>query len=122
MKEVEGKIVNEKVKKDTVLTIGMVGQPNVGKSSVINQLKGEKVHRVIVCSHCQVVSVSANPGHTKWTQDVHISDEIKLCDCPGLVFPLLGIERSLQIILGVISSNCCFFSVVRNKCYFPSYL
>ena len=43
--------------KDGTLTIGCVGIPNVGKSSVMNALIGKKV-----------VSVSKTPGHTKHFQ------------------------------------------------------
>ena len=43
--------------KDGTLTIGCCGNPNVGKSSVMNALIGKKV-----------VSVSKTPGHTKHFQ------------------------------------------------------
>lgn len=58
------------------LTVGLVGYPNVGKSSTINALLGEKK-----------VSVSATPGKTKHFQTIHLSPTTVLCDCPGLVFP-----------------------------------
>lgn len=58
------------------LTVGLVGYPNVGKSSTINALLGEKK-----------VSVSATPGKTKHFQTIHLSPTTILCDCPGLVFP-----------------------------------
>ncbi|XP_040583227.1 guanine nucleotide-binding protein-like 1 [Lepeophtheirus salmonis] len=73
---------------DGILTIGMIGQPNAGKSSLINSLLGKKA-----------VSVSRTPGHTKHFQTMFISDSVKLCDCPGLVFPSL-VPKSLQIIMG----------------------
>lgn len=43
----------------SMLTLGMVGQPNVGKSSLINSLVGRRV-----------VSVSKTPGHTKHFQEI----------------------------------------------------
>ncbi|WFC98289.1 hypothetical protein MYAM1_001014 [Malassezia yamatoensis] len=58
------------------LTVGLVGYPNVGKSSTINALLGEKK-----------VSVSSTPGKTKHFQTIHLSPTTILCDCPGLVFP-----------------------------------
>ncbi|RWA06938.1 hypothetical protein EKO27_g8157 [Xylaria grammica] len=61
---------------DRRLEIGLVGYPNVGKSSTINALIGAKK-----------VSVSATPGKTKHFQTIHLSDKVILCDCPGLVFP-----------------------------------
>ncbi len=71
-----------------LVTIGMVGQPNVGKSSLINSLVGKRV-----------VSVSKTPGHTKHFQTIFICPTVKLADCPGLVFPSL-VPRPLQVILG----------------------
>ncbi len=61
--------------------IGMIGYPNVGKSSVINLLLGGKR-----------VSVSRTPGHTKHCQSLPLCghpDEggVVILDCPGLVFP-----------------------------------
>ncbi len=58
------------------LEIGLVGYPNVGKSSTINALIGSKK-----------VSVSATPGKTKHFQTILLTPTITLCDCPGLVFP-----------------------------------
>ena len=70
------------------LTIGMLGQPNAGKSSLINSLMGKRV-----------VSVSKTPGHTKHFQTIYITKFVVLCDCPGLVFPSL-VPKPLQILLG----------------------
>ncbi|XP_046336310.2 guanine nucleotide-binding protein-like 1 isoform X1 [Haliotis rufescens] len=75
--------------RDGVLTIGCVGYPNVGKSSLINGLVGKKV-----------VSVSKTPGHTKHFQTIFLTPTVKLCDCPGLVFPSL-IEKPLQVLSGI---------------------
>lgn len=58
------------------LTVGMVGFPNVGKSSVINALLGTKK-----------VSASSTPGKTKHIQTIELNDNILLCDCPGIVLP-----------------------------------
>ena len=57
----------------SMVTIGTIGHPNVGKSSLINGILGRKA-----------VSVSKTPGHTKHFQTIHISENIRLCDCPGL--------------------------------------
>jgi large subunit GTPase 1 len=75
----------------TKLTIGLVGYPNVGKSSTINALIGAKK-----------VSVSATPGHTKNFQTIHLSDEIILCDCPGLVFPQFASTKADLVLDGVL--------------------
>ena len=53
----------------------MIGFPNVGKSSLINSLKRSKV-----------CGVGATPGFTKSAQLVHLDKNIKLLDCPGIVF------------------------------------
>uniref|UniRef100_H2Z4K8 Guanine nucleotide-binding protein-like 1 n=1 Tax=Ciona savignyi TaxID=51511 RepID=H2Z4K8_CIOSA len=72
-----------------LLTIGFVGHPNVGKSSLMNGLIGHKV-----------VSTSVTPGHTKYFQTYFLTKTVKLCDSPGLVFPSL-INKQLQILSGI---------------------
>lgn len=74
--------------KDGMLTIGCVGHPNVGKSSFMNALIGKKV-----------VSVSRTPGHTKHFQTIFLTPNIRLCDCPGLVFPSYY-PKQLQVLMG----------------------
>lgn len=74
--------------KDGIVTIGCVGHPNVGKSSLLNALYGKKV-----------VSVSRTPGHTKHFQTIFLTDNVRLCDCPGLVFPSRA-PKALQVLMG----------------------
>ncbi|XP_023336867.1 guanine nucleotide-binding protein-like 1 [Eurytemora carolleeae] len=74
--------------KEGTLTIGTLGHPNVGKSSLINSLCGKKV-----------VSVSRTPGHTKHFQTIFLTKTVRLCDCPGLVFPSKA-PRQLQVLMG----------------------
>ena len=73
--------------------VGMVGYPNVGKSSTINALLNFK----------QVV-VSATPGKTKHFQTLTIPDErrVMLCDCPGLVFPSFAATRESMVVDGIL--------------------
>ena len=72
-------------------TIGLVGYPNVGKSSTINALLGSKK-----------VSVSATPGKTKHFQTLYLTPEIMLCDCPGLVFPNFASTKAELVVNGVL--------------------
>lgn len=73
------------------LNVGLVGYPNVGKSSTINALIGEKK-----------VSVSSTPGKTKHFQTIHLSPSIMLCDCPGLVFPQFATTKAELVCDGVL--------------------
>lgn len=72
-------------------TIGLVGYPNVGKSSTINALIGAKK-----------VSVSSTPGKTKHFQTIHLSSEVILCDCPGLVFPNFATTKAELVCNGIL--------------------
>ncbi|KAJ9143840.1 Large subunit GTPase 1 [Pleurostoma richardsiae] len=76
---------------DHKMTIGLVGYPNVGKSSTINALIGSKK-----------VSVSSTPGKTKHFQTIHLSDSVILCDCPGLVFPNFATTKADLVCNGVL--------------------
>ena len=71
--------------------IGLVGYPNVGKSSTINALLGSKR-----------VSVSATPGKTKHFQTIHLSPQVILCDCPGLVFPNFATTKAELVCNGIL--------------------
>ena len=57
------------------VTVGVVGYPNVGKSSIINSLKRSKA-----------VGVSATPGFTRCMQEVSLDAKVTLLDCPGIIF------------------------------------
>ncbi|KAF7070213.1 hypothetical protein CFC21_075756 [Triticum aestivum] len=70
---------------------GFVGYPNVGKSSTINALVGEKK-----------TGVTHTPGKTKHFQTLIISEELMLCDCPGLVFPSFSSSRHEMVSCGVL--------------------
>ena len=71
------------------ITIGTIGAPNAGKSSLINSL-----------AHRKLVSVSKTPGHTKYLQTLFLNRYTRLCDAPGLVFPAVDMPRALQVLAG----------------------
>ncbi|KAH0537910.1 large subunit GTPase 1 homolog [Cotesia glomerata] len=81
----------EKTYTPNVVTIGLVGYPNVGKSSTINAiLMGKKV------------SVSATPGKTKHFQTLFVDSELMLCDCPGLVMPSFICTKAEMVLHGIL--------------------
>lgn len=58
------------------ISVGMVGYPNVGKSSIINTLRKKKV--------CTVAPIA---GETKVWQYITLMKRIYMIDCPGIVPP-----------------------------------
>lgn len=77
--------------KEGQLTVGLVGYPNVGKSSTINTILRNKK-----------VSVSATPGHTKHFQTLYVEPGLCLCDCPGLVMPSFLSTKADMICSGIL--------------------
>lgn len=73
------------------ISIGFIGYPNVGKSSVINTLRAKKV--------CKVAPIA---GETKVWQYVTLMKRIYLVDCPGVVYPT-----------GSTPTDCVLKGVVR---------
>ena len=78
-------------REDGRAVIGMVGCPNVGKSTTVNALTGNKD-----------VAVSETPGKTKHFQTIVLDEDLLLCDCPGLVFPTLSGTRAEQVVSGIL--------------------
>lgn len=68
--------------------VGVLGYPNVGKSSVINLLRGQKS-----------ASVSPHSGHTKGIQFIKAKGKIKMLDTPG-VLPFGEDDLLKQVIIG----------------------
>ncbi|XP_076134931.1 large subunit GTPase 1 homolog [Alosa pseudoharengus] len=77
--------------KEGQLTVGLVGYPNVGKSSTINTILRNKK-----------VSVSATPGHTKHFQTLFVETDLCLCDCPGLVMPSFVSTKAEMMCSGIL--------------------
>ncbi|CAK9784268.1 NGP1NT-domain-containing protein [Cutaneotrichosporon oleaginosum] len=73
------------------ISVGFIGYPNVGKSSIINTLKKKKV--------CTVAPI---PGETKVWQYITLMRRIYLIDCPGVV-PLSAKDSESDTVLkGVV--------------------
>ncbi|KAJ9103200.1 hypothetical protein QFC21_002623 [Naganishia friedmannii] len=73
-------------KEAETLTIGLIGQPNCGKSSLLNALMGRSR-----------VRASKTPGKTKHFQSLYWSKDVRIVDCPGLVLPsLTSVEMQVQ--------------------------
>ncbi len=73
------------------VTVGLTGYPNVGKSSTINALFGSKK-----------TAVAPTPGKTKHFQTLNITNDLTLCDCPGLVLPRYAQSKSEMVAAGMV--------------------
>jgi nuclear GTP-binding protein len=73
------------------ISIGLVGYPNTGKSSIINTLKQKKV--------CNVAPI---PGETRVWQYVALMKRIYLIDCPGIVYGSKNDSETDIILKGVV--------------------
>ncbi|KFV75443.1 Large subunit GTPase 1, partial [Dryobates pubescens] len=92
--------------KDGEVNVGLVGYPNVGKSSTINTILGNKK-----------VSVSATPGRTKHFQTLYVEPGLCLCDCPGLVMPSFISTKAEMICSGILPIDQMRDHITR---WFPS--
>ncbi|KAI9782956.1 MAG: hypothetical protein M1839_004431 [Geoglossum umbratile] len=63
------------------ISVGVIGYPNVGKSSVINALISRLGGSAAVCP------VGAEAGVTTSLREVKLDSKLKLLDSPGIVFP-----------------------------------
>lgn len=66
--------IREIAKERGILKVGVLGYPNVGKSSVMNLLKGKKV-----------ATTSPKPGMTRGETLVKLEEGIFLLDTPGII-------------------------------------
>ncbi|KAJ3200163.1 GTPase required for pre-60S ribosomal subunit nuclear export and maturation [Entophlyctis luteolus] len=78
------------------ISVGFVGYPNTGKSSIINTLRNKKV--------CTVAPI---PGETKVWQYITLMKRIYLIDCPGIVYPNPNDSETDIILKGVVRVENC---------------
>jgi nuclear GTP-binding protein len=72
------------------ISVGFIGYPNTGKSSIINALRKKKV--------CNVAPIA---GETKVWQYITLMKRIYLIDCPGVVYPHGDTETDI-VLKGVV--------------------
>lgn len=73
------------------ISVGFIGYPNTGKSSIINTLRKKKV--------CTVAPI---PGETKIWQYITLMKRIYLIDCPGVVPPSTSNSDTDILLRGVV--------------------
>ena len=71
----------------TSIRVGVVGFPNVGKSSLINSMKRSKA-----------CNIGSTPGVTKAMQEVQLDKKVKLLDSPGVVLAT-GLNNDASVAL-----------------------
>jgi nuclear GTP-binding protein len=76
------------------ISVGVIGYPNVGKSSVINTLISKK--------SCKVAPV---PGQTKIWQYITLFKRISLIDCPGVVVDTANDSETDSVLKGVVRAE-----------------
>ncbi|KAF7995242.1 hypothetical protein HCN44_004714 [Aphidius gifuensis] len=72
------------------ISVGFIGYPNTGKSSIINTLRSKKV--------CKVAPIA---GETKVWQYITLMKRIFLIDCPGVVYPSAETDTE-KVLKGVV--------------------
>ncbi|KAL9581237.1 MAG: hypothetical protein Q9212_004018 [Teloschistes hypoglaucus] len=89
------------------ISVGFIGYPNTGKSSIINTLRKKKV--------CTVAPI---PGETKVWQYITLMKRIYLIDCPGVVPPNANDSEEDILLRGVVRVE----NVQNPHAYIPAVL
>ncbi|KAI7514162.1 nuclear/nucleolar GTP-binding protein [Hortaea werneckii] len=92
------------------ISVGFIGYPNTGKSSIINTLRKKKV--------CTTAPI---PGETKVWQYVTLMKRIYLIDCPGIVPPSMNDSPEDILLRGVVrvenvENPAQYIPAVLKKC------
>ncbi|MES1902636.1 MAG: hypothetical protein MHPSP_001612, partial [Paramarteilia canceri] len=77
------------------IKVAFVGYPNVGKSTTINSLCGNRA-----------VSESSTPGKTKIFQSIIISENLEVIDTPGLLIPKFYSSEAEMTLMGLFPIDC----------------
>ncbi|KAL8370537.1 hypothetical protein RB595_000760 [Gaeumannomyces hyphopodioides] len=89
------------------VSVGIVGYPNTGKSSLINALRGKKV-----------TTVAPIPGETKVWQYITLTKRMYLIDCPGIVPPSNDASPEDLLLRGAVRTE----KVENPEQYIPAVL
>eukprot|EP00039_Didymoeca_costata_P008926 m.118715 g.118715 ORF g.118715 m.118715 type:complete len:497 (-) comp14287_c0_seq4:127-1617(-) len=92
-KEAQGE--PEGAQTSNTVTLALLGQTNVGKSTILNSILGK-----------HVVQASSTPGKTKYLQTHYVTPDIVLCDSPGIILPSL-VSRAFQVLGGLYRISEC---------------
>jgi nuclear GTP-binding protein len=74
------------------ISVGVIGYPNVGKSSVINALTS-RLNKGKQSSACPT---GAEAGVTTSLREVKVDSKLKILDSPGIVFPSADVDADKQ--------------------------
>jgi len=78
---------------ERMVKVGVLGYPNVGKSSLINAMKGKSS-----------ASTSSSSGHTKGVQNIRADNRIMFLDTPGVI-PYREKNETKHAAIGSIDFN-----------------
>ena len=93
-KDIVDKALEKGVRK--TVRVMVLGVPNVGKSTLINRLKGKGIART-----------EDRPGVTKSNQWVRITPYLELLDTPGMLWPRLDNQQSAK--------KLCYIGSIRDE-------
>ena len=90
------------------ITVGVLGYPNVGKSSIINALTSRLSGKSPAMKTRVECPVGAEAGVTTALREVKLDGKLKLLDSPGIVFPTVSpTGRGTPSQCRASPSQCC---------------